>query len=90
MRYIDADGLLKELDDFFNDGDGIAVGEYWSSKIVRATIKSKTTSNVVEAVRCKDCKHYKPFLHKKNRKYCFKFDHLTSADDFCSFAERRG
>lgn len=42
-----------------------------------------------EVLRCKDCQHYKPFLHKKNRKYCFKFDHVTTANDFCSFAERK-
>ena len=42
-----------------------------------------------ELITCKSCVHYKPFLHKKNRKYCFKHDHVTTANDFCSFAERK-
>ena len=47
------------------------------------------SADVTEVVRCKNCAFYKPFLHKKNRKYCFKHDHVTMADDYCSFAERR-
>ena len=37
-RYINADTLIDELKDTFDDGDGIAIGEYWSSKIVRNVI----------------------------------------------------
>ena len=38
MKYINADTLIDELKDTFDDGDGIAIGEYWSSKIVRSVI----------------------------------------------------
>ena len=37
-KYINADTLIDELKDTFDDGDGIAIGEYWSSKIVRSVI----------------------------------------------------
>ena len=37
-KYINADTLIDELKDTFDDGDGIAIGEYWSSKVVRSVI----------------------------------------------------
>lgn len=48
------------------------------------------TADVVEVVRCKDCKYVKPmsfkgyFMCKRHHKYCRK------ADDFCSYGERKG
>lgn len=92
-RYIDADKLINYLKDLqkpqdigFNE-ESIMVSINLKSLVEK--IESLPTADVEEVVRCKDCVHYKPFLHKKNRKYCFKFDHTTTAEEFCSFAERR-
>ena len=42
----------------------------------------KVNKDLVEVVRCKDCKHY-------DGRPCGKVDWYNSADDFCSRAERR-
>lgn len=43
--------------------------------------------NVVEVVRCKDCKHYK--FGSDDMHYCFMndSDHLWQDDDYCSYGE---
>ncbi len=45
------------------------------------------TADVVEVVRCKDCKHYK--FGSDETRYCFMndSDHLWQDDDYCSYAE---
>lgn len=49
----------------------------------------KPAADVVEVVRCKDCKYAKPmsfkgyFMCKRHHKYCRK------SDDFCSYGERK-
>lgn len=91
-RYIDADafderirisvGLVEEeLTDDYKDG-------------VRCTLemlKTQPTADVVEVVRCKDCKHaeiqdYAP----PSCRYCCKYSALYHAKNFyCSIGERR-
>lgn len=50
----------------------------------------------VEAVRCKDCKHYKPSEADQNRKMCWRKDvdgwfvcYDFYPTDYCSYGERR-
>lgn len=54
------------------------------------------TADVVEIVRCKDCKHYKQSKVNPNRKMCWRkdvdgwlvcYDFLPT--DYCSYGERR-
>ena len=42
--------------------------------------------DIVEVVRCKDCRHWKE-NHRKV-KYCNKFGYLFGINDFCSYGER--
>lgn len=54
-------------------------------------VEKQPAADVVEVVRCKDCKHYEAHqpIHKK---VCEKNDgHLIPAnpDDFCSYGERK-
>ena len=44
----------------------------------------KPTADVVEVVRCKDCKHQNPFGFK-----CLRDNLWHSSDDFCSYGERK-
>jgi hypothetical protein len=52
------------------------------------------TADVVEVVRCKDCKHYKPQTGAQNWnskvKYCCRCTVVKVKEtDFCSFGERK-
>lgn len=55
--------------------------------------------DLVEVVRCKDCKWYQEGKIFAPNKFCFRLKHPTedrkigynySPDDFCSYGERRG
>ena len=49
-------------------------------------IKKEPASDVVEVVRCKDCRYWN---NKVDLTYCEKKTWLgTDADDFCSFGEK--
>lgn len=82
-RYIDADKLQRH-----GNRGGVV---YWRD------IEAQPTADVIEVVRCKDCKHY--VLHTLFgrtqgwcERLCDKFDkslaHGTEGDDFCSYGER--
>lgn len=56
-------------------------------------IKSPT-ADVVEVVRCKDCKYYKPqtrsITWNNTTKYCCRGANVkVNEDDYCSYGERR-
>ena len=55
-------------------------------------IRKLPAADVVEVVRCKDCKHkrrYKFPPKYDERDYCSINERVVTADDFCSWAERR-
>ena len=71
MRYIDADVIIQEA---HRQGKTI---------VSVAFIEDMPTADVVEVVRCKDCKW-------KHGSECVRFaDVRPFADDYCSRAERR-
>lgn len=84
-RYIDADDAIYELERVFPVDD--------FKKIIRA-ISRTPTADVVEVVRCKDCKWYDltdpcgtltPNAHR-----CKRVTRLWFEDDaYCSYGERR-
>ena len=91
-RYIDADSLKKRmLAVFEDDGIGVVLNGYWSSKLVREIIDEQPTADVVEVVRCKDCKFRKIEFGWNGKKYkmCANTDYPTDDDAYCSYAERR-
>ena len=45
-------------------------------------------ADVVEVVRCKDCKHYDPY-DQTERFYCYDGIEGCLPNDFCSYGERR-
>lgn len=77
--YYGVDGLMI--------AEGLYNAGYRKQEVVGAN--SATAADVVEVVRCKDCKYAKPmsfkgyFMCKRHHKYCRK------ADDFCSYGERK-
>lgn len=100
-RYIDADALMKELQEeidfetpmyteeqnkYFNGGLRCAIRD----------VKEQPTADVVEVVRCRDCKH--SFRYECENDACYKFtmchrrdsySEEVTDDDFCSCGERR-
>lgn len=76
MRLIDADDLLKWLDEWWG------VGETWIETAVLADhIHAMPTIDAEPVVRCKDCKHW-------DFGDCYRQE-LTRPDDFCSYGERK-
>jgi len=81
-RYIDADAIqyrkvCKEKI------DGSMSIEYM---VLRDAIDDMPTADVVEVVRCKDCKHYKD-NHRCYSRYSNMND-SRNPNDYCSYGER--
>lgn len=99
-RYIDADKLITALCDCTEDTWGKGLGASWWAQSVKLKdnmvecINNQPTADVVEVVRCMDCKHNKPQNISKqyNHKtlYCCRSATIkVDADDYCSYGERK-
>ena len=97
-RYIDVDKLLDDIEciDIIEctDIDDIFIE-------VEKTIDEQPTADVVEVIRCKDCKHYHQFTSFCEKNSYFYDDNGLSCspadspcwtmfadNDFCSYGER--
>lgn len=86
-RYIDADELLKEFEVDTSkkvmDISDLLFG------VVRGMIERQPTADVVEVVRCKDCKHWRT----EHGGFCEASNALSEINnennDFCSYGERK-
>ncbi len=86
-RYIDAD----KMQDFLAETNGIddwLVSQY-NADWISSFIENQPPADVVEVVRCKDCKHFgkdmgygKHDCKKYEMPYCME-------NDFCSYGERK-
>lgn len=97
-RYIDADKLIEHLKDNIEEcetpnvvNEPVAYGTVLGLECALSYAETLPTADVVEVVRCKDCKYYETHrpIHKK---VCEKNEgHLIpmQPDDFCSYGERR-
>lgn len=92
-RYIDADKAIEAL---FND----AMFDYPpAGRAIIDDMKTVPTADVVEVVRCKDCRHYDNKNCKEGFGYCmreqedgFFYNALHGVfkdNDFCSYGERK-
>ena len=88
-RYIDADAVEKIINDI---RDCISVDGYWA---ILQRLKKIPTADVVEVVRCKDCKYQKFYDKEKDSFYCDQSGIINyymgkgEGDFFCSYEERR-
>ena len=88
-RYIDADKFIERLNAspaFPNMG----TGGYFLLGVVEDLLKSFLTADVVEVVRCKECKHWGGITYGF---VCRKFSGIDTkicmgADHYCSYGER--
>ena len=87
MGYIDADALIKKIFPYdVVDKKIYAI----NAEAVYKAIKNATAADVVEVVRCKDCKYWEK--DKDDEPYCNHFGNMmtdTKADDYCSYGERK-
>lgn len=86
-RYIDSEILWKKLHEA--GGCGAEKGSWadgWDKAIDEAIrlLDEMPTADVVEVVRCEDCKYYYTHYH-----HCRKFSAIRACDNYCSFAERK-
>lgn len=101
-RYIDADKLLEELQEELDFKTSMYTGEQneffdRGLKCAIGDVKRQPTADVVEVVRCKDCKHWKKgdFMvgnDLKNMEFgggCLFVNSARFESDFCSYGERK-
>lgn len=86
-EYIEREKAIAE----FDKGD-LLVGDNvkWAKEILYRT----PTADVVEVVKCKDCKYYKAqkqsMIWENKKKYCCRVVALkVNETDYCSYGERR-
>ena len=81
-EYIDKEKLLQKLSRMieycqkYNKVNGLTALFQVGDAIIDCP-----TADVVEVVRCKDCKHW-------NNGDCYRLE-LSKSDDFCSYGERK-
>lgn len=95
-RYIDADALHNLFREWFEsyDWDENEIEKHTIATAIR-TVDAQPTADVVEVVRCKDCKHYKKNISCVGGLYNGCSEWLNEGneievreDDYCSFGER--
>ena len=84
-KYIDADLLIENI-------ANIQDLRTLSTKTIGEAIRATPAADVVEVVRCKDCKHghwNQETCHGKPIYYCDRTDLQVAKYSFCSYGERR-
>ena len=87
-RYIDANDLISVLDILCDKGGDI---RYWEQ--LKWIVADCPTADVVEVVRCKDCKYFLNSNEKcsliDTRLQFYATDKSWASDCFCAWGERR-
>ena len=85
-EYIERKAVINKVNEIpahFDNGD-IRYG----TELAIQTIKDTPTADVVEVVRCKDCRHYVAEYCTRDIKSRTNMFYMR-ADDFCSYGERK-
>jgi hypothetical protein len=72
-------------------GDMYATAYNTCLNTIENLIKEHPNADVVEVVRCKDCKHYKTdsyYCQKTKQGYCEFDDTVKQKQGYCSYGER--
>lgn len=90
-RYIDADKLIFSRVRIIHP-DGTAGG--WNAVVMSSVINNAPTADVVEVVRCKDCKYYDDgecgyHSESKEMRTYERWTVDVNEDDYCSYGKRR-
>ena len=87
-RYIDVDALMHELE------REVELADDWkTAHEIANVVKYFPSADVVEVVRCKDCKYYLQSSEKcelvDTRLHFYETNKVWTNGSFCSWAERR-
>lgn len=101
MAYIDRDLLIeriesKKISDFVSNWQKPEIKEaiYKQGQAIKEIIKKQPTADVVEVVRCKDCKYYKEATVGgiENLMLCHRLSPTKTfcmSNDFCNYGIRK-
>lgn len=90
-KFIDKEALLQDIGDSvrFSSRNGVSAEMRGATKIVDRIVSAPTV-DVIEVVRCKDCKHRKTAECLMYVECDCGSQHTWECDnDFCSYGERR-
>lgn len=99
-KYINAEWLKDSMFAYYDCLNESAKGrpykgdtlmDYEVVDMIEDCIENAPTADVVEVVRCKDCKHYKPYA-KPVEDFdgeCIVRERETDENEFCSYGEPR-
>ena len=93
-EYIDREATLREMGEepliWFGDKEDVQANNDWYN--YTEIVKNMPAADVVEVVRCKDCK-YRGWVqepcHGKTVHYCKLTENRVEDNNFCSYGERR-
>lgn len=96
-RYIDADALISDIETsietYWNGGGG---GYYLAEDVLNYSIKTAPTADVVEVVRCRECKYCHHYVTPTLERYeCYYYgcsDEVVNYVEpmhYCAYGERR-
>ena len=90
-KYINADKIISHLNDEIEACENpdvysqpVAYGTYLGLQYARSIIETAETVDVVQVVRCKDCKYFVSEVCRHDLAM-----NLSRDDNFCSYGERR-
>lgn len=87
-EYIDREALLERIKPPQADDNTSAVLIGDARKILRDFAMSLPAADVVEVVRCRDCKNRAKGQDREYTVYCERFKQMMDKTDFCSYGER--
>ncbi|MDD7293404.1 MAG: hypothetical protein PUG83_07895 [Clostridiaceae bacterium] len=78
-EYIEREALMRNLKHFAPEQ---------LTPLIKSLIQKQPAEDVVEVVRCKDCKNYDNQFSVDNCGWCDEFNCGTSDEKFCSYGKR--
>lgn len=89
-EYIEREALISRLNKVCVTDDVFGMGMQTGIEHAINCTKEAPTADVVEVVRCKDCRFSRPVIGTAYLKSCKKFDCEMWHEGFCYYGERIG
>lgn len=92
-RYVEVEPLIKLIDEYIEEYDTLEDGyhnpKWCAMQEARRSIEKQPIANVIEVVRCRDCKYNDLAGKDSVNVLCRKFYGSWQADDYCSYWEQK-
>ncbi len=83
MRLIDADKIVKRIDEWLHQTKAIPLNTSYHFELLDC-VEDCPTIDAVSVVRCKDCKHYNTIGCSKGLGWCENMDWGVTDDFYCA------